>query len=73
MVSRALSSFYLPCFCKACFQVGRLKDNLGQESHPSTISLVKRNFSEKALKIARDARDILGGFQFVRFKSNLIL
>lgn len=44
---------------QACLQVGRLKDsgNLAQEM----ISLVKRNSCGKALTIAREMRDVLGG------------
>lgn len=44
---------------QACLHVGRLKDkNLHT---PEMISLLKRNNAGKALQIARDARDILGG------------
>merc|ERR1711988_1336648 len=43
----------------ACLQVGRLMDE-GQVA-PEMISLVKRNSCGKALAIAREARDMLGG------------
>ncbi|KAM0683466.1 hypothetical protein MDAP_001032 [Mitosporidium daphniae] len=43
----------------ACAQVGKLKDN--DTCPPELISLVKRNSCHKALKIARDCRDMLGG------------
>ncbi|XP_015783992.1 glutaryl-CoA dehydrogenase, mitochondrial [Tetranychus urticae] len=43
----------------ACLQVGRLKDK-GLATH-EMISLIKRNSCGKALKIARMARDMLGG------------
>lgn len=43
----------------ACLQVGRLKDQ-GKAS-PEMISLIKRNSTVKALDIAREARDMLGG------------
>ena len=44
---------------QACLQVGRLKDKgLVQ---PEMISLIKRNSCGKALEIARNARDMLGG------------
>jgi glutaryl-CoA dehydrogenase len=43
----------------AVHRVGRLIDN--NEYTPEMISLVKRNNCGKALKIARDSRDILGG------------
>lgn len=44
---------------QACLQVGRLKD-AGQLA-PEMISIVKRNSCQKALAIARSARDMLGG------------
>lgn len=44
---------------QACLQVGRLKDS--QQWCPEMISLVKRNSCGKALQIARDCRDMLGG------------
>jgi len=44
---------------QACLQVGRLKDE-GQAT-PEMISLIKRNSCGKALDIARQARDMLGG------------
>ena len=44
---------------QACLRVGRLKDqNLAT---PEMVSLVKRYCSGKALEIARQARDMLGG------------
>lgn len=44
---------------QSCLHVGRLKDkNLVP---PEMISILKRNSTGKALKIARTARDILGG------------
>jgi glutaryl-CoA dehydrogenase len=43
----------------AVHRVGRLIDN--NDYIPEMISLVKRNNCGKALKIARDSRDILGG------------
>ncbi|ORY03975.1 glutaryl-CoA dehydrogenase [Basidiobolus meristosporus CBS 931.73] len=44
---------------QACLQVGRLKD--AGKVAPEMISLIKRNSCGKALQIARDARDMLGG------------
>ncbi|MDE0840816.1 MAG: acyl-CoA dehydrogenase [Porticoccaceae bacterium] len=44
---------------QACLQAGRLKET-GQLS-PETVSMIKRNSCGKALTIARDARDMLGG------------
>lgn len=43
----------------AVFHVSRLKEN--GLLHPDMISIVKRNSCLKALQIARDARDMLGG------------
>ncbi|XP_015781088.1 glutaryl-CoA dehydrogenase, mitochondrial [Tetranychus urticae] len=43
----------------ACLQVGRLKDK--GLAAPEMISLIKRNSCGKSLKIARMARDMLGG------------
>ncbi|XP_069851089.1 glutaryl-CoA dehydrogenase, mitochondrial isoform X1 [Dipodomys merriami] len=43
----------------ACLQLGRLKDQ--NKATPEMISLLKRNNCGKALDIARQARDILGG------------
>lgn len=43
----------------ACLQVGRLKDQ--NKAVPEMISLIKRNSCGKALDIARQCRDILGG------------
>ena len=42
-------------------QVGRMKDLHHENIAPETISLVKRNSCGKALAIAREARDMLGG------------
>jgi glutaryl-CoA dehydrogenase len=42
-----------------CLQVGRLKDE--GLAAPEMISLIKRNSCIKALDIARQARDMLGG------------
>lgn len=59
----------------ACLQVGRLMDE-GTVT-PEMISLVKRNSCGKALAIARDARDMLGGngivdeYQVIRHMMNL--
>ncbi|XP_076440319.1 glutaryl-CoA dehydrogenase, mitochondrial-like [Babylonia areolata] len=44
---------------QACLQVGRLKDQ--GLATPEMISLIKRNSCGKALDIARQARDMLGG------------
>ncbi len=44
---------------QACLQVGRLKD--AGEVAPQMISMVKRNSCSKAIAIAREARDMLGG------------
>jgi len=44
---------------QACIQVGRLKDQ-GKAS-PQMISMIKRNSCGKALDIARQCRDMLGG------------
>lgn len=43
----------------ACLRAGRLKDE-GKLSHP-VISMLKRNSTGKALQIARQSRDMLGG------------
>uniref|UniRef100_A0A4X2L5U2 Glutaryl-CoA dehydrogenase, mitochondrial n=1 Tax=Vombatus ursinus TaxID=29139 RepID=A0A4X2L5U2_VOMUR len=43
----------------ACLQLGRLKDQ--DKVTPEMISLLKRNSCGKALDIARQARDMLGG------------
>ncbi len=43
----------------ACLRVGRLKDE-GLVT-PEMISLIKRNSCNKAIEIARQARDMLGG------------
>lgn len=44
---------------QACLQVGRLKDQ--GEWAPEQVSLIKRNSCGKALTIARECRDMLGG------------
>lgn len=44
---------------QACLRVGRLKDE-GQWT-PEMVSLIKRNSCGKALEIARQCRDMLGG------------
>ncbi|KAM9687137.1 glutaryl-CoA dehydrogenase isoform 2-T2 [Trichechus inunguis] len=43
----------------ACLQLGRLKDR--NKDTPEMVSLLKRNNCGKALDIARQARDMLGG------------
>jgi glutaryl-CoA dehydrogenase len=43
----------------ACLHVSRLRD--AQKATPEMISLLKRNCAGKALDIARNARDMLGG------------
>nr|XP_055092706.1 glutaryl-CoA dehydrogenase, mitochondrial isoform X4 [Symphalangus syndactylus] len=43
----------------ACLQLGRLKDQ--DKAAPEMVSLLKRNNCGKALDIARQARDMLGG------------
>ncbi|CAH0562161.1 unnamed protein product [Brassicogethes aeneus] len=43
----------------ACLHVGRLKDK--KMHRPEMISILKRNNAGKALAIAREARDMLGG------------
>jgi glutaryl-CoA dehydrogenase len=44
---------------QACIQVGRLKDQ--GLAAPEMISMIKRNSCGKALDIARQCRDMLGG------------
>lgn len=44
---------------QAALRVGRLKDS--NQWNPEMISLIKRNSCGKALNIARDCRDMLGG------------
>ena len=44
---------------QSCLQVGRLKDQ--KKEAPEMISMIKRNSCGKALDIARQARDMLGG------------
>ncbi|XP_066582934.1 glutaryl-CoA dehydrogenase, mitochondrial [Prorops nasuta] len=60
---------------QACLRVGRLKDE--NKVAPEMISLIKRNSAEKALQIARNARDMLGGngisdeYHIIRHSMNL--
>ncbi|OMH78799.1 Glutaryl-CoA dehydrogenase, mitochondrial [Zancudomyces culisetae] len=60
---------------QAALRVGRLKDE-GRVA-PEMISLIKRNSCEKALTIARECRDILGGngisdeYHIIRHMTNL--
>ncbi|KAK9717182.1 hypothetical protein K7432_006400 [Basidiobolus ranarum] len=60
---------------QACLQVGRLKD--AGKIAPEMISLIKRNSCGKALQIAREARDMLGGngisdeYHIIRHMMNL--
>jgi hypothetical protein len=62
-----LGSSVLVCamfpFCFLCFtaQVGRQKDAMGKDLPPEMISMMKRYSCSKALAIAREARDMLGG------------
>ncbi len=44
---------------QACLRVGRLKDEA--QWTPEMVSLIKRNSCQKALSIARECRDMLGG------------
>lgn len=44
---------------QACLRLGRLKDE--EKATPEMISMLKRNSCGKALDIARQARDMLGG------------
>ncbi|XP_029440877.1 glutaryl-CoA dehydrogenase, mitochondrial-like [Rhinatrema bivittatum] len=44
---------------QACLRLGRLKDE--EKATPEMISMLKRNSCGKALEIARQARDMLGG------------
>ncbi|KAJ9048328.1 hypothetical protein DSO57_1036171 [Entomophthora muscae] len=44
---------------QACIQVGRLKDS--GKLAPEMVSMIKRNSCGKALHIAREMRDVLGG------------
>jgi glutaryl-CoA dehydrogenase len=59
----------------ACLQVGRLKDQ--DLATPEMISMMKRNSCGKALDIARQARDMLGGngicdeYHIIRHAMNL--
>jgi glutaryl-CoA dehydrogenase len=61
---------------QACLRVGRLKDETG-EFVPDMVSIIKRNSCGKALTIARNARDMLGGngivdeYHIIRHMMNL--
>lgn len=60
---------------QACVQVGRLKDS--KQLAPEMISMIKRNSCGKALAIARECRDMLGGngisdeYHIIRHSANL--
>ncbi|CAO0802588.1 unnamed protein product [Mucor circinelloides] len=60
---------------QACVQVGHLKD--AGELAPEMISMIKRNSCGKALAIARECRDMLGGngisdeYHIIRHAANL--
>lgn len=60
---------------QACLRVGRLKDE--GKAAPEMISIIKRNSCQKALDIARTARDMLGGngvsdeYHVIRHSMNL--
>ncbi|GAA5809704.1 hypothetical protein MFLAVUS_003117 [Mucor flavus] len=60
---------------QACVQVGRLKDN--NQIAPEMISMIKRNSCGKAIQIARECRDMLGGngisdeYHIIRHAANL--
>jgi len=60
---------------EACLQVGRLKDE--GKITPEMISMIKRNSCNKAIRIARDCRDMLGGngifdeYHIMRHANNL--
>jgi len=60
---------------QACLQVGRLKDQ--ELATPEMISLIKLNSCNKAIAIARQSRDILGGngisdeYHIIRHSMNL--
>ncbi|KAG2232085.1 glutaryl-CoA dehydrogenase [Thamnidium elegans] len=60
---------------QACVQVGRLKDT--NQIAPEMISMIKRNSCGKAIQIARDCRDMLGGngisdeYHIIRHAANL--
>ncbi|XP_055354552.1 glutaryl-CoA dehydrogenase, mitochondrial-like [Paramacrobiotus metropolitanus] len=60
---------------QACLQVGRLRDQ--GSATPEMISLIKRNSCGKALEIARQCRDMLGGngisdeYHIMRHSTNL--
>ena len=61
---------------QACLAVGRLLET-GGGATPEAISMIKRNSCGKALEIAREARDVLGGngisdeYHVMRHASNL--
>ncbi|CAO3623433.1 unnamed protein product [Cunninghamella blakesleeana] len=60
---------------QACLQVGRLKD--ANRLAPEMISMIKRNSTVKAIEIARESRDMLGGngvsaeYNIMRHANNL--
>ena len=60
---------------QAVYQVARLKD--AGKLQPEMISIVKRNSASKAIQIAREARDMLGGngivdeYEVMRHANNL--
>ncbi|OZJ06492.1 Glutaryl-CoA dehydrogenase, mitochondrial [Bifiguratus adelaidae] len=60
---------------QACLQVGRMKD--AGTLAPEMVSLIKRNSCGKALEIARNCRDMLGGngisdeYHIIRHAANL--
>lgn len=61
----------------ACVQVGRMREKGDDACAPEVISMIKRNSCGKALAIAREARDMLGGngisdeFHIIRHVMNL--
>jgi len=61
---------------QACLRVGRLRDEHG-DFVPDMVSMIKRNSCGKALTIARQARDMLGGngivdeYHIIRHMMNL--
>jgi len=60
---------------QGCLRVGRLKDE--GKAPPQTISMIKRNSCMKALEIARECRDMMGGngisdeYHIIRVMNNL--
>ncbi len=55
------SSLACMLFALVVCQVGRQKDTMGKDLPPEMISMMKRYSCSKALAIAREARDMLGG------------